>query len=615
MSFLAIQLLSGLASASSLFLISAGLSLIFGVTRIVNFAHGSFYMLGAFVGWSVMEWIGAADSLPLFIVAVVVTALAVGLLGALIEIVLLRRVYQAPELFQLLLTFGVVLVIGQVVQIVWGPDERLITRPPGLDGSVALLGQRFPVYDLMLIALGPLVLAGLLVLMRRTRFGILTRAATEDRTMTGALGVDQARLFTAVFALGSALAGLAGALELPRSVASHGMDLSIIAEVFVVTVIGGLGSITGAFLAAVLIGVLGAFGIWAFPGLTFVLPFLIMAAVLVIRPQGLLGGRVALDVRPVLPERALRAPSSRARACAVLVIASLLLLPAVASPYLTYLMAEVFALALFASSLQFLLGIGGLISFGHAAYFGLGAYVAALAVTSAELPMEAAFALAPVAGFVAGALFGVFCIRLSGVYLAMLSLAFAQILNAIAAQWITVTGGDNGLTGVWPSDWAADPFSFYYLALGVTLAGIAVLRRAIFAPFGYGLRAGRDAPMRAEAIGIHVGLHRWLAFALSGAIAGLAGALLAFHRGSVDPTWLGIPRSIDALVMVLLGGIDSLTGPFAGAALYHTLAINAAILTDRWPLVVGIVLIVLCIVAPGGLSGLFRRITRSWRTG
>ncbi|WGF88203.1 ABC transporter permease [Marinivivus vitaminiproducens] len=608
MTFLAIQLLNGLASASSLFLISAGLSLIFGVTRIVNFAHGSLYMLGAFLGWTLIDLSGASGSLPLFVLAVGLTAVLTGLLGGLIEITLLRRVYRAPELFQLLLTFGVVLVVGQIAQIVWGPDERLITRPPGLDGSIPLLGQRFPVYDLVLIALGPLVLAGLTLLMRRTRFGILTRAATEDRTMTGALGVDQAWLFTAVFALGSALAGLAGALELPRSAASHGMDLAIIADVFVVTVVGGLGSITGAFLAAVLIGVLGAFGIWAFPGLTFVLPFLIMAAVLVVRPEGLLGSRARLDVRTLPPERALRAPSSRARACAVLVIAALLLLPAVASPYFTYLMAEVFALALFAASLHLLLGIGGLISFGHAAYFGLGAYVAALTVTTADLPMELALVLAPLAGFALGFLFGWFCVRLSGVYLAMLSLAFAQILQAIAAQWVAVTGGDNGITGVWPSDWAADPFSFYYLALGLALAGVAVLRRAIYAPFGYGLRAGRDAPMRAEAIGIHVGLHRWLAFALAGGIAGLGGALLAFHRGSVDPTWLGISRSVDALVMVLLGGIDSLVGPLLGAAAYHLLAINAATLTERWPLVVGLVLIVLCLAAPGGLSGLARRL-------
>src|SRR6187397_825733 len=209
-----IQLLNGLAAASSLFLVSAGLSLIFGVTRIVNFAHGSLYMLGLYGAYSLIQALGRT---PLgFWSAVVLAALAVGLVGILIEVLVLRRIYKAPELFQLLATFAIVLVIKDAVLWLWGPDELLGPRAPGLSGSVMILGRQFPSYDLFLIAVGPLVLGLVWMLLTRTRFGTLVRAATQDREMVSALGVNQAWLFTAVFALGALLAGLGGALQMPR---------------------------------------------------------------------------------------------------------------------------------------------------------------------------------------------------------------------------------------------------------------------------------------------------------------------------------------------------------------------------------------------------------------
>jgi branched-chain amino acid transport system permease protein len=244
-SLILVQLLSGLAHAMVLFLIASGLSLIFGVTRIVNFAHGSFYMLAAYLTYTL------AGALPLgpagFYVAVLLAALAVGAVGLVVEVGLLRRVYRAPELYQLLLTFALVLVIADVVRLFWGTENRTGPAAPGLAGSVAVAGQLFPTYDLALIALGPLVAAGLWSLFYRTTWGITIRAATQDREMVAALGVDQARLFTTVFVLGSFLAGLGGALQVPRQALSTVMDASIITEAFVVVVIGGMGSVPGAF--------------------------------------------------------------------------------------------------------------------------------------------------------------------------------------------------------------------------------------------------------------------------------------------------------------------------------------------------------------------------------
>ncbi|MBV8192073.1 MAG: branched-chain amino acid ABC transporter permease, partial [Alphaproteobacteria bacterium] len=198
---LLIQLLNGLAAASSLFLVSAGLSLIFGVTRIVNFAHGSLYMLGLYIAYTVVEALGRT---PLgFWGAVVIAALAAGLLGILIEVVVLRRIYRAPELFQLLATFAVVLVIKDAALWIWGPEDLVGPRAPGLSMPVDIVGRRIPAYDLLLIAIGPLVLLGTWLLLKRTRWGALVRAATQDRDMVSALGVDQAKLFTSVFFVGA----------------------------------------------------------------------------------------------------------------------------------------------------------------------------------------------------------------------------------------------------------------------------------------------------------------------------------------------------------------------------------------------------------------------------
>ena len=244
------QILNGLSSASALFLVAVGLSLIFGVSRIINLAHGSFYMLGTYIAYTFATRIGGAFG---FWGGIVVTALIIGALGALVEIVLLRRVYRAPELFQLLATFALVLVFSDATLYLWGPEDLLGPRAPGLTGAVEILGRHLPSYDLFLAILGPLVLLALHFTLTKTRFGRLMRAATQDREMVGALGVNQAILFTAVFALGAALAGFGGALQVAREPASLTTDLIAIADAFVVVVVGGMGSITGAYLAAVII--------------------------------------------------------------------------------------------------------------------------------------------------------------------------------------------------------------------------------------------------------------------------------------------------------------------------------------------------------------------------
>jgi branched-chain amino acid transport system permease protein len=606
--FLFNQFVTGLASASSLFLAACGLSLIFGVTRIVNFSHGAFYMLGAYVAVTVTEYFSGAFG---FWGGIVLASVLVAGVGALVEMTLLRRIYAAHELLQLLLTFGVTLVVEDLVVLIWGPSDLLGRRAPGLKGALDLFGQPFPTYDLLLIAMGPLTLIAVELLLRRTRWGVLVRAATQDREMVAALGVNQQWLFTGVFTLGIFLAAFGAALELPREAASHTMDLQIITEVLVVVVIGGLGNVVGTFLAAIIVSELNAFGILVLPKISIILVFLVMALVLVVRPWGLLGR----------PEAMVRAASglqivrwrplvTRERVLVVAGIVAAAFLPLIAGDYALTVASEVLIFMLFAASLHLLVGAGGLVSFGHAAYFGLGAYGAALALKYLALPMAAALVAGPVLGFAGALLFGWFCVRLSGVYFAMLTLAFAQIVWSVAFQWTEVTGGDNGLIGIWPSPWAATAARYYWLTLALVAGGIALLRVILFSPFGYALRALRDSELRAEAIGLSRHRIQWLAFGAAGAFAALAGALYAFLKGSVFPDDLGIPLSIDGLAMILLGGVGTVAGGVVGAALYKSLSIWVISHTDYSKLVLGLLIIVLVSVFPQGVLGAFSR----WRT-
>ncbi|RAM62782.1 ABC transporter permease [Herbaspirillum rubrisubalbicans] len=620
---LTVQLLNGLADASAMFLVAAGLSLIFGVTRIVNFAHGSFYMLGLYVAYSLVDRLGA--SALGFWAAVLLSALVVAALGALVEVLVLRRIYRAPELFQLLATFALVLVIKDAVLWAWGPEDLFGPRAPGLAGAVHLLGRRLPQYDLLLIFIGPLVFALLWLLLNRTRWGTLIRAATQDREMLGALGVNQAWLFTAVFALGCFLAGLGGALQGPRIPANLALDLDTIGNAFVVVVVGGMGSLGGAFAAALLIAEVKALCIalgnvsWfgldiSLSRLTLVVEFLVMAAILVLRPWGLLGKPLALVRSSGAQQAPLRQSSRGARLAGLALMLVLLALPLLAGrlPYLPVLMVEILIAVLFAASLHFLLGPGGMVSFGHAAYFGLGAYGAALVSLQWQWPMPLAMLAGALTAMAAAVLFGWFCVRLSGVYLAMLTLAFAQIVWAAIFQWDDVTGGSNGLVGLRPAELVAAPLAYYYLALGCAALGVYLLRRVIHAPFGLALRAARDAAVRAESLGMDVRALQWGGFAVAGLFCGLAGVLFAFSKGSISPEVASVGRSVDGLVMVMLGGVQSLLGPLLGAALFTWLQDLVARETDYWRALLGGVILLLVLLFPGGLAGAVQRLR--WRS-
>jgi branched-chain amino acid transport system permease protein len=624
-----VQALNGLASASSLFLVAAGLSLIFGVTRIVNFAHGSFFMLGVYVAYALVSHAApalssvlavalgdAASQTTAYFLLLLCAALVTGVLGAVVEVLVLRRIYKAPELFQLLATFALVLILQDGTLWLWGAEDLLGPRAPGLSGSVEILGRRFPTYDLFLIAIGPLVLAVLWWCLQRTRFGVWVRAATQDREMLGALGINPRHLFTAVFALGCALAGLGGALQLPREPAHLGLDMATIGDAFVVVVVGGMGSIPGAFVAALLIaeikalciavGTVEVLGVsLAFSKLTLVAEFLVMAAVLMLRPWGLMGKPHRAPRTHTEQETPFDLGGARTQWVWLSLGAVLFAVPVFVpeSSYTLVLGIDLLVAVLFAASLHFIMGPAGMHSFGHAAYFGVGAYAAALLVLRAGLSSEAALLVAPLVSALVAAPIAWFAVRLSGVYLAMLTLAFAQIVWSICFQWDDFTGGSNGLTGVWPSTWLQDKASYYWLSLSVVAVSVYLLRRVLMSPLGYALRACRDSVGRAHAMGLNVALVQWLGFVLAAGFAGLAGALFAFSKGSISPDVLGVSKSVDALVMVLLGGVHTLVGPLVGAVTFTALQDSLARSTDYWRAVLGAAMLLLVLVFPQGIAG------------
>ncbi len=280
------QLLIGLSRAMILFMVSAGLTLIFGVLKIVNFAHGSLYMLGAYMCYSVYAFFGCTSYG--FWIAVLLAPIGVAAITLLIERTLLDKLYGKEHLLQMLLTFGLVLIFGDLVKLVWGVEYRSVAVPDSLTGSFSILGYPFPKYNVVILILGPVVAIVMWILMTKTKTGKIARAAATDREMVSALGINVNMVFSKVFIFGGWLAGLAGALIAPMVNITPGMDASIIIKAFLVVIIGGLGNLWGALVASLLVGILESFGILFWPRFAITFPFILGGLILIIKPSGLL---------------------------------------------------------------------------------------------------------------------------------------------------------------------------------------------------------------------------------------------------------------------------------------------------------------------------------------
>jgi len=496
---------------------------------------------------------------------------------------------------------------------VFGPEFKSIPKPGVLNGAVTIFGGTVPVYTLVVVALAPAVAFFLWYLLHRTRTGKIVRATSSDREMADALGINMSALFTLVFAFGAMLAGFGGALAGPARTVFPGVGTEVIVECFVVVVIGGLGNLWGALVGSLLIGTLETVGIVVFPEFEMSFIYLLMVAVLVIRPWGLFGRPLKIkslsernlgaDAQEISPVHFSARPIVRAIPLLLLLVA-----PMAAGRFYQYLLAQILIASLVAVSFNLLLGTTGLLSFGQAAFYGVGAYTAGLLVSKAGLGTFAALMLSPVAALVVAGVIGFFCVRLSGVHFAMLTLAFSQLVYAIVYKWYGFTGGDNGIQGipVRPILGAIDIGSnraMYYFVLVVVGVSLEALRRIRSSPFGATLKAIRENGQRASYLGINVKLYQWAAFVVAGAFTGLAGGLYALMEKSISPDIIHWTRSAEPVLMTIIGGIYSFAGPVVGAVVFIVLNSYLVAWTEKWALVLGVVLLVMVLLLPGGVVG------------
>jgi len=286
-SFLFSQFMGGLTTAMFLFLIASGLSLVFGIMRVINFAHGSFYMLGAYLAWQGVEWVHPTGAG--FWIAALFAATGVGVLGAVVERLFFRQLYGREELYQLLFTYALVLILGDVAKFIWGTGQLSVSTPPVLAGSIQVFGTTQPIYNLFMMTIGPAIAFFGWLVLNRTGVGRLIRAAQMDREMLDALGANVGTIYTGMFVFSAFLAGLSGALVTPIQSIVPGMDVLIIVQAFIVVVIGGMGSVWGTFWGSVIYGEVLSFGILIFPGFSLFSVFALMAVILIVRPWGLFG--------------------------------------------------------------------------------------------------------------------------------------------------------------------------------------------------------------------------------------------------------------------------------------------------------------------------------------
>jgi len=600
-------LLNGLALGVLYVLMASGMSVIFGITDILNFAHGVFYMLGAYLAFTV---IGATGS---YFIALLVAPLAVAVIGAGIERSTLNRIYDRQPLYHILLTFGLVLVITDLVRLVWGSDPQPVATPEMLSGAVKLGPIFYPKFRLFTIGAGAVIAVSTWALFRYTQFGLVVRAGAQDQGTVRLLGVDMAKYFTLVFALGSLLAGAAGVLAAPFLGVEPTMGNQILITAFIIVIVGGMGSYLGSVVAAFVIAFVETLGVVFVPELTGYLLYLIMFAILLFRPEGILG---TYEVRKDLAKLSFTESIDPVRLGdrrVIALIGVLALVPLgihrVIPEYYVGVISLMFVWGLFALSLDVVMGYIGLISFGHAAFFGVGAYAVALTVGTASNSFLLGVAVAVVATTAIAWVIGALSVRFSGVYFAIITFAAAQLIYEFAVSSPDITGGSNGMaittTSVLGFLDLTDPVVFYYLALAVLVGCYYVAVRVMDSPFGRVLTAIRESERRASFLGYDTNKYKRRAFSLSGAIGGLAGVLFVTYQQFISPDALYWFVSGDALFAMIFGGIGTLYGPVLGGAVLKGLEEVLLTYVDQWRLVLGLILVLFVIFAPRGLASIF----------
>jgi branched-chain amino acid transport system permease protein len=572
-------------------------------------------MLGAFIGLSLFELTHN------FWIAFLLAPVPVAILGIVMEILFLRPLYSRGHMDQVLLTFGFTFVFFDIVQSVWGRTVRILPAPESLQGLVHIGGGVFQNYRLFLIGLGFALALLMWLFLDRSRLGAMVRAGVDDAAMAAGLGANVPALFTAIFGAGVALAALGGVAAGPILGLYPGMDAEILIPAFIVIVIGGMGSLRGAFVGSLLIGVADTFGKAYMPSMALFLIYLVMAVVLLVRPQGLFG--ITHSHASSAPKFTLPAlPSTHARVIGGIVLVAMLVFPFVVPSYPRELVTEIYIFAIFAMSLDLILGFTGLMSLGHAAFFGLGAY--AVAVLGAQFGVNAwiGVGVGVLLAALGAVVIGFFCVRTSGVPFLMLTLAFAQLVFSAALRWRGLTGGTDGLAVFdKPSFFGLDlsnSLNVYFMALLFFLLCYWGLRRLVSSPLGHVFVGIRENETRMLAIGYPTRTYKLLSFVIAGALAGFAGGIYIIFNSFISPDQIYWTASGDILIMVMLGGAGTLIGPVIGTGLFLLMKNVVSSYSQHWLLIIGVIFICFVLFFPSGIWGTLRQVrwrkVLKWRT-
>jgi branched-chain amino acid transport system permease protein len=639
--------LAGLTLAGLYFVIASGFTLIFGLMRIVNMTHGSFYLLGAYLGYELQKHQVASWGLGL-----VIASLAIGIFGLLVYLVFLRW-NQGQELRQALITIALSFILADQMLAFFGGGQHDIRPPKALEG-VADLGiycggffgcVTFPWFKIFVLGVALAIGLALTFVIRKTAFGMVVRAGVDDRAMVAALGVNVQQVNAASFLLGSILAGVGGALGGSFLVIAPGEDVDFLLKALIVVIVGGMGSLGGAAVGALALGLVEAWAPQYLPGGTtnysILVTFLLLVFVLAVRPLGLFGrplGHSAAEAARLggyaggLAKRIGNVAARRINwTVGAAVILFLVLVPplGIVSDFnLSTLGVRSLWLGIAAVSVTFLAGYGGMVSLAQVAVYGIAGFTYADLVVKLGWSHWPAIGVGIATAVAIGFLVGLVGSRSEGIYFLMLTLAVGVIVFYFYLQVEELSGQTGVHLEAAPTlvgrDPVTDPTRLYYAALIVSAAVYLLLRYLARTPFGLTLQGIRDDPVRMGSLGYNVPLHRAVAFAVGALVASLAGIFSVFFNLQISPSSIDIGQLIVVLAIAVVGGINHLEGAWIGALVYSVIftytvdwaghmpeALQKVLGPERSPTWLGLVFLAVVLASPGGLMGLWDNLVAS----
>jgi branched-chain amino acid transport system permease protein len=594
------QLFNGLVNGGFIALMSLGLSVIFGMMRVVNFAHGALYMLGAFIAFIV----GSSFGLSLW-VALIVAPLVIGGFGLMLERLFLRRLYGLDPSYNLLLTFGLTLIIEDTMRHFFAVQGAPFLVPASLAGAIDLGFMVYPKYRFFVLVLSLAICAATWLLLERTRLGALVRAGTERPALLRCFGVRVPLLVCGTFAFAAGLAAIAGVLASPLRNISPFMGQEMIATTFAVVVAGGLGSIAGSVVMGFVVGVVSALAAVWYPPAANAATYILMVAVLIVRPGGIFRGvdtaHFPLHYTPITPAAKRIAMGWKLR---LIALAIGLVLPWFVYPVLA---CDIVLWGLCALGFDMLFAFAGLLSFGQAAYWGGSAYVTGILIAKLHYPMWAGLVGGVAVSTLVSLAFGALIARKKGIYFSMVTFALAEIVYFVINQSPRYTGGEDGLHGIARGSLLGisleNQVTFYYAALALTAAAVAFVFLVIRSPFGLASSGARDSERRMLSVGYDVERLRLRAYVLSAFLISIAGSLFALNHEFVSLESVYWRASGEPIMMTLLGGAGTVFGPMLGAGIVVFLRDCLSTVTDSGSLVLGVTFVIVVLVFRRGVLG------------